>query len=263
MKISEIEAYFDAVYPPARSLEWDNDGLLVCPDRDRTVTSAVTCLDVTFPAIEKAIEMGAELIVSHHPLLFSPLKAVNEDTIPGQKVLLLLQHGISLLSFHTRCDGAERGLNREFAATLGIRLTPGVILDPAEPHIGGIGTLFSRMAPEDLARHVSETLNTPVRLYSAGTGIETVGVCCGSGRDLMRPALRLGADAFITGDVTYHAAQSVVEEGMTVIDCGHQASEAMAAELFAEELARMDPDLRVYPFREEPFDGEIIDARPY
>ncbi len=263
MKISEIEARFDALYPLERRAPWDNDGLLVCPDRDRAVTGVVTCLGVSFPVIEKAIEVGAQLSVSHHPLLFEPLKAVNEDTIAGQKVLLLLQHGISLLSFHTRCDGAENGLNREFAAALGVRLTPGVILDPTQPYYGGVGTLFSRMSPEELARHVSETLDTPVRLYSAGTGIETVGLCSGNGREFIAPALRLNLDAFITGDVTYHAAQSAVESGMTVIDCGHQASEVLAAALFAEELSRFAPEISVFPFREESFDGEIVDARRF
>ena len=81
--------------------------------------------------------------------------------------------------------------------------------------------------------------------------------------ECVRAALRYGADAFITGDVTYHAAQSAVEGGMTVSDCGHQASEVLAAALFAEEIARFAPDIRVFPFREESFDGEIVDARRF
>ena len=263
MKIREIEAWFDRVYPKERGAKWDNDGLLVCPDRDRNVRRVLTCLDLTFPAIEKAIQTEAELIISHHPLIFHPLNAVNENTIVGQKILLLLQHRLSLLSFHTRCDGAERGLNRELASLLGVRMEAGVILDPEEPYIGGIGRFYSRMTPEEAALFVSKTLDAPVRLFSAGTSIERVGICCGSGKDLIEPALSLGADAFLTGDVSYHAAQSAVEKGMTVIDFGHYASEKMVSDLFAEELARLSPEIEVLSFREEGLGGEIVDGRGF
>ena len=84
MKIREIEAYFDTLYPRERSCEWDHDGLQVCPDREEEVTSVMTCLDVTFSAIEEATAEGCQLIVSHHPLLFSPVYAVNEDSLIGQ-----------------------------------------------------------------------------------------------------------------------------------------------------------------------------------
>ncbi len=257
MKISEFCAYFDRLYPRERACDWDNDGLLVCPDQEREVTSVVTCLDVTFPVIEKAIEIGAELIISHHPLIFSPVKAINEDTIVGQKILLLLQNGISLLSCHTRFDGAENGLNRELAQLLEIKLNPAAVLNPEEPYVGGLGTLPEKMSPEELARLVAETLDCPVRLYSAGAGIETVGLCSGAGKDLIAPALSMGADAFLTGDVSYHTALDAVEAGMTVIDFGHHASECMAASLFADAVEAAAPQTEVFPFY-EALGGEII-----
>ncbi len=258
MKIREIEAYFNALYPKERSCAWDHDGLLLCPDRDREVKRVITCLDVTFSVIENAISQGCDLIVSHHPLIFKPLQSINEDTLVGQKILLLLGAGISLISLHTRFDGAVGGLGDHFAKSLGILPERDVVLLEEEPYIGGIGTLPGKMSPEDFARRVSETLCAPVRLYSAGLDIQKVGFCCGSGKDLIAPALSHGADAFVGGDLSYHGVQEAVEMGMTVIDCGHHASENQAPQLFYEALMALSPELQVCAIC-EPLGGEIID----
>ncbi|MBP5289502.1 MAG: Nif3-like dinuclear metal center hexameric protein [Clostridia bacterium] len=257
MKISEIEAFLNERFPRSLACEWDNDGLLVCPDREREVRLVITCLDVTLSVIHKAIESGAELILSHHPLLFHPLNRISEDDLAGQKILLLIRHGISVLSLHTRFDGAPGGLNEHFAKSLGVCVEEHVALLPEEPHIGDLGVLSERMMPEDLARHAAAVLDAPVRLYSAGGSVERVAVSCGSGKDLVEPALEAGADAFISGDIPYHAAQSAVERGMTVIDCGHHASENAAPDVFRRILQREFPELGVLALH-EPLGGEII-----
>ncbi len=251
MKIREIEAYFETLYPESRKCSWDNDGLLFCPDRDREVRSVLTCLDVTFPAIEKASREGCDLIISHHPLIFSPIHNITEDTTVGQKLLLLMESGISLLSLHTRFDGAVGGLNSAFADDLGIlpSLEGGFLAD--EPFIGGMGKIPSKSSPEEFASFVSRALNTPVKLYSAGLDIQLVGYCCGSGKDLVTPLLQEGADAFVGGDIPYHVATDAVEKGMTVIDCGHYASEKKAVQIFQENLYALSGDLTVFPFYED------------
>ena len=257
MRIREIEAYFETLYPAERKCDWDNDGLLLCQDRDREVTSVLTCLDVTFPAIEAAKENGCQLIVSHHPLIFSPIRSVTEDTIVGQKLLLLMESGISLLSLHTRFDAAVSGLNDSFGREIGIFKDTDVELLPEEPFIGGIGSLPERVSPAELAERVSQTLNAPVRLYSAEMDIRRVGFCCGSGKDLVSPCLDAGADAFIGGDISYHVALDAVERGMTIIDCGHFASEKKAVTIFADNLHALSCDLSVYPHFED-LGGEIV-----
>ena len=148
MKIREIEAYFESLYPSERKCSWDNDGLLLCPDRDGEVKRILVCLDVTFPAIESAKENGCDMIVSHHPLIFSPISSVTEDTIVGQKLLLLMESKISLLSLHTRFDAAVGGLNDCFGKDLGIIPERDAILDPSEPYIGGIGSLSDKYSPQ-------------------------------------------------------------------------------------------------------------------
>lgn len=257
MKIRDIEAYFETLYPENRKCHWDNDGLLYCPDRDREVTSVLTCLDVTFPAIEKAAREGCQLIVSHHPLIFSPIFNITEDSIVGQKLLLLMESGISLLSLHTRFDGAVGGLNASFASELGILpISEGGFLKD-EPFIGGIGKIPAKTSPEEFAGFVSRVLGTTVKLYSAGLDIQLVGYCCGSGKDLVFPCLQEGADAFVGGDIPYHVAMSAVEEGMTVIDCGHDASERKAVRIFADNLYALSEELRVFPFLEE-ISGQFV-----
>lgn len=251
MRIRDIVAYFETLYPENRKCHWDNDGILFCPDSDREVSSVLTCLDVTFPAIEKAVREGCQLIVSHHPLIFSPISRITEDTIVGQKLLLLMEAGISLLSLHTRFDGAVGGLNAAFASDIGILpIQEGGILED-EAYIGGFGKIPSKTSPEEFAEFISAALNSPVKLYSAGLDVQTVGYCCGSGKDLVMPCLEMGADAFVGGDIPYHVALSAVEEGMTVIDCGHHASEKKAVQIFAENLSALSSDLIVHPFSED------------
>lgn len=257
MRIRDIEAYFETLYPENRKCSWDNDGLLFCPDRDREVTKILTCLDVTFPAIEKAVNEGCELIVSHHPLIFSPIDRITEDTIVGQKLILMMEAGISLLSIHTRFDGAIGGLNSAFAQKIGILPTMEGGFLPDEPYIGGIGKISSKCSPEDFAKMVSESLDTTVKLYSAGLDVQIIGYCCGSGKDLVSPCLKEGADAFVGGDIPYHVAVSAVEEGMTVIDCGHHGSEKIAVRIFAENLYSFSPDLKVFPFYDD-FGGQFV-----
>jgi len=258
MKIREIEANFNRIYPEERRCPWDNDGLLVCPDRDREVKRVITCLDVTFNVIEEAIQKGCELIVSHHPLIFSPIHRINEDSAVGQKILLLLTNHISLISLHTRLDASPGGLCEQFAKMLGILPEENTVLLPEEPFIGGIGSLSYKMSPENFAETVSRALSAPVRMYSSGLDVHRVGFCCGSGKDLVEPALCHGADAFVGGDIPYHTAQSAVEMGMTVIDCGHHASENMAPALLRKVLFSFSEQLEIFPIC-EPIGGEIVD----
>ncbi len=258
MKISEMEVYFQSRYPTSRSCAWDHDGLLVCPDRDVFISKVVTCLDVTFSVIEKAIQLGAQLIISHHPLIFSPIYQINEDTIVGQKILLLLSNGISLYSMHTRFDAAPQGLNVAFGRMMGVEADEGCSLLEDEPFIGALGDLPERTSPERLAQTVSRVLCAPVRLYSAELDVQRVCWCCGSGKDLIVPAIKQDADVFIGGDLPYHAVLDAVEQGMSVIDCTHHASERFCAELFAEELEHFDPTLEIYPVF-EPLGGKIVD----
>ena len=257
MKIADIEEYFDRVYPVSLRSAWDRDGLMVCPNRNREVGRIVTCLDVTFSVIERAKEIGAELIVSHHPLIFSPLESIQEQSVLGRKIMLLLKNDISVLSLHTRFDAAPNGLNQAFAKLLRLTKEEGTVLSEEEPYIGGIGLLDEPLCPAEFARRVSAALAHPVRLYSADKSIVRVGYCCGSGKDFVPQAQSVGAHAFVSGDISYHVAQAACEAGMSVIDCGHHASEKTAADLLRSVLLELSPALEIDSVT-EAIGGEII-----
>ncbi len=257
MKIYEIEAYFQNLYPKERSCPWDHDGLQICHDREKEVSRILTCLDVTFSAIEEAKKCGCELIVSHHPLIFSPIDAINEDSVVGQKIHLMIEGGICLLSLHTRFDGAVGGLNERFGRTMGILHFDERVLLPEEPYIGKIGYLTEKISPQAFAERVSSALEVPVKLYSAELDVHCVGFCCGSGKDLVAPSLELGADVFVGGDIPYHVALDAVERGMSIVDCGHHGSEKQSPVIFAEDLQLFSTELVVHPFA-EPLGGEIV-----
>jgi dinuclear metal center YbgI/SA1388 family protein len=218
----------------------------------------MTCLDVTITAIEEAIKNSCELIVSHHPLLFSPISSITEDSLAGQKVLMLLKAGISLLSLHTRFDGAPGGLNERFAKKIGVFPTQSGSLLKEEPFIGGLGVLPCKISPELFAKQVADSLGAPVKLYSAGFDLERIGYCCGSGKDLVFPCLDADMDAFVGGDISYHVAQEAVERGMTIVDCGHHSSEKDAANYLKEDLNSFSNDLIVFAFQ-EGIGGEMVD----
>lgn len=258
MKIRDIEAYFQTLYPAERGCPWDNDGLLFCPDREGEVSRILTCLDVTFAAIERAAMEDCKLIVSHHPLIFSPIKRINEDSLVGQKLLLLMQYGISLLSLHTRFDGAVGGLNERFGQAMGLFPLDEPPLLPEEPFIGSVGALSEKMSPEDFASLVASSVESTVKIYSAGMKIKSVAFCCGSAKDLVPPALSRGYDAFVGGDIPYHVAQEAAERGMTVVDCGHHASEKKATFYLADALGALSTELFVVPFS-EAIGGDFVD----
>jgi len=258
MTISEIEAGFQSLCPSERGCDWDNDGLLVCSDRDKEVKTVITCLDVTFSVIERAIQEKAELIISHHPLIFKPIPRIDQDSLVSRKIILLLSHGISLLSLHTRLDGAVCGLNDFFAESIGVSKDHSLVLCSDEPNIGGVGVLSQRISSEEFARRISKALRAPISLYSARNSILRVGFCCGGGKDFLSNAFELGCDAYVSGDLGYHAVQEMVERGMTVIDCGHFASEKNVVFLLRDFLVKMNANLHVIPVLED-LGGKIFD----
>ena len=190
-------------------------------------------------------------------MIFKPVSSVTEDSLVGQKIILLMQSNVSLLSLHTRFDGAIGGLNDRFGEKMGVISMYHEPLLPEEPYIGKLGALPSKMSPEAFAERVSAAVSAPVKLYSAGLDIEEVGFCCGAGKDLISPCLNAGADAFVGGDLPYHYVQDAVERGMTVIDCGHYASEKDCVFYFRDALCALSSELQVFPFL-EPFNGEIV-----
>ncbi len=234
MKLKEIIEILEKEFPTENACEWDNVGLLV-GDREREVKKVLVTLDVNSFALSEAILSGADLILSHHPILFSPASKITADTKEGEVILRAIENKISIYAAHTNCDVAPNGINAHLAGLFG--------LSKAEPledsGLGRIGNLDEWMSFDDFAEKVKATLKTPCVRVCGDTKIKVNRVAIGSGAcaDSVSRAIELGADVMITGDIKYHEALSFGEAGITVIDAGHFPTEAVVCDIF-EKLLR-------------------------
>lgn len=237
MKISEIAAILEKEFPPAAAEEWDNVGLLA--GRGNTdVKRALLTLDVTPSVVEEAIKAGAQLIISHHPMMFDGVKRLVSDNAEGRMLLTLCEHKIAVYAAHTNMDSAKRGLNAELASIFALQKPV-----PVEPNriagagLGRIGDLKSPVTAYEFALQAKRLLSTPVRLCGNRDRIvKRVAVGSGACDDIVPRALEMGADLILTGDCKYHRCLSFVDMGAVVIDAGHYPTEIIAMDIFERVL---------------------------
>lgn len=242
MTIRELYKLLNQKFPTELSCEWDNDGLLCCPDGAREVRRVLLTLDVTAEAVRKAVDTKCDLILSHHPLIFKGIKALDGETSVSTKVIDLVRSGISVMSFHTRLDAAKGGVNDVLAKALGLcDLTPF-----GEEAIGRIGTLPEEMTAEDFAKQVKDVLNAPVvQLADAGLPVRRVAVLGGGGSDDVEAAKAAGADTYVSGELKYHQMTDAPEEGMNLIMAGHFHTEFPVCQMLKSLLSEIDPTIEV------------------
>lgn len=197
---------------------YDNSGLLV-GDPAREVTGIHFALDVTNAVIDEAIANGANLIVTHHPLMFSPVKRLVETDYEARLLCRLIREGISLIAAHTNLDQASGGVNDALAAAIGLANVTG------EGFIR-VGDLPAKMTAADLAQHISQCLGDTVRVMGSPHAlISRVGMCSGSGSDEWPAAAAMGAQAFLTGEAKHHHALEAADSGVVILEAGHHATE--------------------------------------
>ena len=240
MTVQEILQQLAQRAPLHTAQEWDNVGLLT-GDGAAKVTTAVTCLDVTDAAVDYAVSVGAQLIVSHHPVLFQPIRQLLSDHV----LYRLAANGIAVISLHTNLDAAADGINDRLAAWLG--LSDVTVLPDG---LCRQGTLVSDITPQAFADSVSKTLHTAVRWRAGTRPIGTVAVCGGAGGDLLCELQPL-PDAVVTGEIKHHEWLSF-PPSVTVVEAGHYATEIQAATLLKDWLAAAEPTLSVYAFEDVP-----------
>lgn len=223
----------DQKAPFSLAEEWDNVGLLIgSPDNE--VTRVLVALDATVGAIEAAKAVGADLIVTHHPVIFSPLKALDSGGIP----YALAAAGIDVISAHTNADKAVDGVNDILAARLGL-----TSLHTTEDGFCRIGTLSEPTDATAFAKTVATALDTAVRVNGGGL-IRTVALCGGSGGDYITP-LAGEIDAFVSGEVRHHQWLEANALGVTVIEAGHYATEVPIVDTLCRWLSEAFPALSV------------------
>lgn len=238
MQASEIAVIIEKAFPLYDAEEWDNVGLLL-GRRDKDVKRVLLTLDITSFVAEEAIESGADMIVSHHPILFSPANRITDETPEGAMILKLIQNDIAVYAAHTNLDKGIGGINDYLAKVFGLKNVEPVIKSGSEgTGLGRIGLLPESMSVRELALLVKGKLSTPVRLSGNGDKIvKKLAIGSGASDDIIPSAFEMGADAVITGDCKYHRNQGFAELGVAVIDAGHYPTEICSIEIFEKLLS--------------------------
>jgi len=219
-KVSELYEFLESKYPREYSCEWDNDGLMVCANPSREVIRVLCALDVTDEVIKYAIDNDFDVIVSHHPLIFKPLRAMNPADPVARRVLTCLAHNITVMSFHTRLDAAPGGLNDIFAKLLGLENV--VPFEADGERIGRIGTLPAAVNCPDFASSVKKALKAERVLYTSDSGVvHRVAICGGDGKDFVKAAKSAGADSYLTGQLSYNLMADASALGLNLFEAGH------------------------------------------
>ena len=236
--VKEILDYALSLAPRDWKEDWDNVGLL-CGHAEQDVRRCLVALDVTMAVAQEAFNWGAELIVSHHPLLFSA-QSLSDADAAGKLLLYLAEHRIAVISLHTNLDSAPGGVNDVLAERLGLS---DIRTFTGENHgIGRIG-LVEEQSLTDFAALVKTRLGAGgVRYAAGGKPVRCVAVGGGSCMDFLPQALEAGCDTFVTGDVKYHQFQKAAALGVNLIDAGHFPTEDPVCEVLRDRLAAEFPE---------------------
>ena len=244
MQCKDIIKIIEQDYSPRYALSWDNVGLLAGRD-DKEVANIYVALDATDEVVDEAILAGADMLVTHHPLIFSGMKQVNNQNFIGRRVLRMIQDDISYYAMHTNFDAAPGCMADLAAKKLG--LTDCEVLekmgetgDGTSYGIGCTGRFEQPMTLRAAAEQVKEAFGLP---YAAVFGeldgeavIQKAAVCPGAGGSTMGEALAAGAQVYITGDISHHEGIDAVAQGMAVIDAGHYGIEHIFTEFMEKYL---------------------------
>lgn len=236
----DIYNFLNEIAPFGQQESWDNSGLLV-GDPAQPVETIAVALDITPEAVRLAQAAGAQLFVSHHPVIFHAQKRF----LAQEPACLLARAGMSALCAHTSLDVAQGGVNDVLAQTLGLSCVEPVPAVEGAPLLR-IGTVEPVAAPA-LARWVSRRLHAAVRMAAEDTSqtIIRVAVCGGAGADRMAQARAAGADAYVTGDADHHKFLDARQIGLTLLAAGHYETENPAVDMLAQRLTARFPALRV------------------
>lgn len=241
MKNRDVFDYLCRLAPLELQLGFDNAGFLV-GELDSTVSRVLLALDVTDAVIDEAISMGAQLIVSHHPIIWTPLKAVTTEGNTSGKLIKLIQNGISVISMHTNLDIAPGGVNDVLIDLLGAKC-----LEPLdEDGCGRVGELLFETELHDFLLTCRKALNANgLRYVDGGKKVKRIAVMGGAGADSMQAAIDKGCDTYVTADIKYHQFLEAKELGLNLIDGDHFCTENPIMTVLAEKLQTEFPELEL------------------
>ena len=239
-KVQAIESALFAWAPKELAADWDNVGLLV-GDPEQEVKKVLIALDITEGVVEEAAELGAELIVAHHPVMncaWHPVQTLRADDPLGRKLRTLVKKDISAICMHTNLDAAEGGVNDALAEKLGL-----LDISPlGEDGIGRIGTINGEKSLAEYTSFVVKSLGCHgARFRCGGKTVHRVAVGGGACGSYIAAAKAAGCDTFVTSDLKYN--DFLDTEGLNLIDAGHYPTENVICPVIADRLGRAFPEV--------------------
>lgn len=240
--VQQIYETMDDFYPFATQMSFDNAGFLV-GDGSATVTKVLVALDITTQVIEEAISKECQLIISHHPVIFNPLKSLLAQNPTEAMLIKLISHNIAVISAHTNLDRSIEGVNFHLAQRLGLKEGGFVLEEGVNRHgtaygLGWMGDVTPCSASEFAKKVVKELGCTGLRLEDAGRTVKRVAVGGGSCGSMLGDVAKTDCDTFITGDVKYDLFLEAKERNINLIDAGHFPTEQVICKPLAEKLQK-------------------------
>ena len=238
MKLWQIMGELQTIFSPKIAEEWDNVGLLV-GDNTKEINKVLFCLDVTEKAVQKAVDNNVDLIISHHPVIFSGLKKITNETVHGRKILKLIENKIAVYSIHTNSDFAINGLN-DF------------IMDKL--NLDGEKIIFNEHKLGDLIERIKDSIGISYVRYvgNKNSYVRKIGLVTGGGSSFMYEVANK-IDVFLTGDLRYHEALDALEEGRILVDIGHFESEYLFVDMMEQEMGKFFKGEMIRHFEDEVF----------
>lgn len=234
MKIKEIYDYIDKIAPFETAMDFDNCGLMV-GDYDDEFKKVILALDVTDSVIDEAVCLGADLVITHHPIIFNPVKKINSKST----LYKLVKSGIYCIAAHTNLDIANGGVNTALAEAIGLKN-----IKSTDTECMYIGEYAQPVATREFAEKVRNALNcNGVRFTNIDKEIKTVAVSSGAGGGSIYAAAALGADAFVTGEIKHHEIMDSVRLNIVVVDAGHYKTEDIVFKPLITKLKEQFPDI--------------------
>lgn len=248
MRCNEVIQVIEAAYPREAALDFDNVGLLA-GRTEKEVKKVYLALDATDTVIDHAAETGADMLITHHPLIFSPLKKVTDEDFVSRRVIKLIGHDISYYAMHTNYD--VLGMAPLAEKVLGIRDARVLEVtgedEGGEQGIGRIGKLEKIMTLEECCVFVKHRLNLgSLKVFGdMKRKVHTIAVCPGSGKSVIKTAIEKGADVLVAGDIGHHEGLDAAEQGLAIIDAGHYGTEYIFIDDMKQFLERKLPVLDI------------------
>ena len=244
MKVKDIINIIEEFAPLGIQEKWDNSGLCIGSPEDE-VTSVLMGLDCTPELVDEAVACGADMIVTHHPLIFSGLKKISPDDLIGAAVIKAIKAGISIYAAHTNADKVIAGVSGAMAAKLGLENVAILDEDGEGTGLGVVGDLPAPMTSQEAVEFVKERFGLKAMRTSKPVegNISRIAMCGGSGGSLIGAAKAAGAQLYISGDISYH--NFFTPEGFMIMDIGHYESEIEIVDILFSLIKKKFPTFAV------------------